>query len=207
MADEPADEPAGEPLASTPRRRGATRRPKGSAQSPATIALGEIVVGPAAPGRVSRIAAGPVVVEDGASVDGELVELRRSAVGRVEASQLSVDMGAIGAARAEHLTVERGAIGAALGEQVGVSRGYARSILARQVQLDRSAARVVIAADVRTNQTAVMFLVARKVSGDVRVVFDWRGAVAFGAAAGIAFALLRRVRGRRSEGQQPGRRS
>ena len=55
-------------------------------------------------------------------------------------------------------------------------------------------ARVVIAADVRTNQTAVMFLVARKVAGDVRVLLDWRGALAFGAAAGLVIALVRRAR-------------
>jgi hypothetical protein len=43
-----------------------------------------------------------------------------------------------------------------------------------------------------------MFLVARKVAGDVRVLLDWRGALAFGAAAGLVIALLRR--GRRSNG-------
>jgi hypothetical protein len=168
---------ADEPLAATPKRRASTRRPKGAAEPPATITPESVEV-----------------AEDGASLDAEHVQLRQSAVGRVDASQVTVEMGAIGAARAEHLTIERGAIGAALGEQVGVSRGYARSILARQVQLDRSAARIVIAADVRTNQTAVMFLVARKVAGDVRVLLDWRGALAFGAAAGLVIALVRRAR-------------
>jgi hypothetical protein len=40
-----------------------------------------------------------------------------------------------------------------------------------------------------------MFLVARRVSGDMRVLFDWRGALAFGAAAGLVFAVL--AKGRR----------
>ena len=158
-------------------RKATTRRPKGATDAP-TIVTPETIE----------------VVEDGASFDAEHVQLRQSAVGRVEATQVAVEQGAIGAARAEHLKVDRGAIGAALGEQVELSRGYARSILARQVQLDRAAARIVIAADVRTNQTAVMFLVARKVAGDVRVLFDWRGALAFGAAAGLVFGLIRRAR-------------
>jgi hypothetical protein len=75
-----------------------------------------------------------------------------------------------------------------------VSRGYVRSILARQVQLDRGAARVIIAADVRASQSAVMFLVARRVSGEMRVLFDWRGALAFGAATGLVFAFMTRLR-------------
>lgn len=183
---------ADEPQAAAPKRRSTPRRPKGAAEAPATIEP-QVIEVPAAEGRV-RAAARPIVVEDGASLDAEQVDIHRSAVGRVEANQVGVTQGAIGAARAEHVTVEQGAVGAAFGERVEVSRGYARSILARQVQLDRAAARVVIAADVRTNQTAVMFLVARKVAGDVRVLFDWRGAVAFGAALGIALGLIRRAR-------------
>ena len=39
-----------------------------------------------------------------------------------------------------------------------------------------------------------MFLVARRVSGEMRVLFDWRGALAFGAAAGVVLAALSRIR-------------
>jgi hypothetical protein len=141
--------------------------------------------------------AAPVVVEDGTSLAADRVLLQRSAVGRVEGGDINVEMGAVGAARVEHLSVDRGAVGAVMAGEVEVSRGYARSILARQVQLDRGAARIVIAADVRAQQSAVMFLVARRVSGDMRVLFDWRGALAFGAAAGAVFALLTRARRRR----------
>lgn len=138
----------------------------------------------------------PAVVEDSASLEADRVALRLSAVGRIEGGRVSVDQGAVGAVRADHLSVDRGAVGAAMADRVEVSRGYARSILGRQVQLDRGAARVVIAADVRAQQSAVMFLVARRVSGDIRVLFDWRGALAFGAAAGLVLAVLARLRRR-----------
>lgn len=141
-------------------------------------------------------AAGPVVAEDGTSLEADRVDVRLSAIGRVESSELSVAQGAVGAARTDHLTVEQGAVGAVMADRAEVSRGYVRSILARQVQLDRAAARVVIAADVNAQQTAVMFLIARRVAGDVRVLFDWRGALAFGAGAGLVFALLSRLRRR-----------
>jgi hypothetical protein len=142
---------------------------------------------------------GVVIDEDGIALDPNRVELRRSAVGRVDSGSLEVQQGAIGAARADHVTVDQGAVGAAMADHVEISRGYARSILSRQVQLDRAAARVVVAADVRADRSAVMFLVARKVEGNVRVLFDWRGAIAFGAVAGLVLALLRRGRGASSK--------
>jgi hypothetical protein len=138
----------------------------------------------------------PVVAEDGASLEAEQVALRLSAVGRVEAADLRVAQGAVGAARTEQLTVDQGAVGAVMADRAEISRSYARTIIARQVQLDRGAARVVIAADVNAQQSAVVFLVARRVAGDVRVLFDWRGALAFGAAAGLVVAVLSRLRRR-----------
>ena len=129
--------------------------------------------------------------EDGGALEGERVELRLSAVGMVDAGDVSFSQGALGAARAENVAVDKGAVGAAFASNVELSRGYARSILARQVQLDRAAARIVVAADVKAERSAVMFLVARRVTGDVRVLLDWRGAAAFGAVAGIILAILR----------------
>jgi hypothetical protein len=173
------DEPATAP------KRERSRRKAGATSSPTDAAGGQ----PSSP------APAPVIIE-GVSRATDRMDLRMTAVGRLEAGQVSVAQGAIGAARADHVSVDRGAVAAALGDRVEISRGYARSIVARQVQFDRAAARVVIAADVQANQTAVMFLVARKVSGDVKVLFDWRGALAFGAVAGLVIATLGRMRRR-----------
>jgi hypothetical protein len=52
----------------------------------------------------------------------------------------------------------------------------------------------VVAADVTTGgPTFVGVLLARRVIGDVKVLLDWRGALAFGAAAGLVAGLVRRV--------------
>jgi hypothetical protein len=40
--------------------------------------------------------------------------------------------------------------------------------------------------------SAALVLIAQRVSGDVRVLLDWRGALAFGAAFGLLVGLLRR---------------
>ncbi|HTK44174.1 MAG TPA: hypothetical protein VL749_02330 [Patescibacteria group bacterium] len=143
--------------------------------------------------RPEEMDATPALAEDGAGSDAERVELRLSAVGMVDAGDVHFTQGALGAARADNVSVDMGAVGAAMADRVEVSRGYARSILARQVSLDRAAARVVVAADVKADRSAVMFLVARRVTGDVRVLLDWRGAVAFGAVAGLVLGLLRRI--------------
>jgi hypothetical protein len=138
----------------------------------------------------------PGTFDDGTSVSADRMDIRAGAVGRVDAGEVTVTVGAIGATRADRVSVDKGALGAALAGNVEVSRGYARSILARQVQIDRAAARMIIAADVRAERTAVVFLLARRVSGDVRVLLDWRGALAFGAVAGLVGGLIARARRR-----------
>lgn len=185
------------PAAAPKRRKGrsAGGAPASSRPKPGEHAL----VARAEPAADPTTEAGPVtaVVEDGTSLVADQVELRMSAVGRVQADQVSIATGAIGAVRADVLSIDRGAVGAALADTVEVRQGYARSIIGRQVQLDRAAARVVIAADVQARQSAVMILIARRVNGDVRVLLDWRGALAFGAAAGLVVGLLSRIRRRR----------
>ncbi len=154
--------------------------------------------------RATRPARASTTAEaEGTALPADRMDVRARAVGRVEASEVSVAAGAVGAARADRITLDKGAVGAALANDVEVSRGYARSILARQVQIDRGAARMIVAADVRAERTAVVFMLARRVSGDVRVLFDWRGAIAFGAVAGLLAGLLARGRRRRAA---PGRR-
>jgi hypothetical protein len=51
----------------------------------------------------------------------------------------------------------------------------------------------VVAANVTLEkQTGTLVLIARRVEGNVRTVLDWRGALAAGAALGIAIGLLSR---------------
>src|SRR2546430_11113258 len=68
----------------------------------------------------------PVVAEDGASLEAEHVAIRLSAVGRVEAGDLSVDRGAVGAARTRQLTAEQGAVGAVMADRARIRSRDAR---------------------------------------------------------------------------------
>ena len=61
--------------------------------------------------------------------------------------------------------------------------------------------RTLVAADVTVSgPTGIGILIARRVVGDVKVLLDWRGALAFGAAAGLVAGIVRRV-GRPGKGR------
>ena len=136
----------------------------------------------------------PKVVEAGAAIEAQRVDVRMGAVGRVDSTDISVHQGAIGGARADRITIERGALGGALAREVQLSQGVARGVLAQSVRIEQSVVRSVVAADVTTGgPTFIGVLLARQVVGDVKVLLDWRGALAFGAAAGLVSSLIRRV--------------
>jgi hypothetical protein len=146
----------------------------------------------------------PAVADDGSAIEADRVDVRMGAVGRVDAGRLDVHQGAVGAARADTITVAQGALGAALADEVQIRQGVGRAILARTVAVEQSFVRTLVAGEVRIERaTGVGILIARKVVGDVRVLLDWRGALAFGAAFGLVVGLIRR--GRPSEQSPPGR--
>jgi hypothetical protein len=74
-----------------------------------------------------------------------------------------------------------------------------QGVIARDVFLEQAGARTVVANRVTMGRQSGAFLIlARSVEGDVRSLFDWRGALAFGAAFALVSAFLRgHIRGRR----------
>jgi hypothetical protein len=126
------------------------------------------------------------------------VDVHMGGIGRLEAEEVLVTMGGIGAARADEIGVRMGSIGAALAGEVNVTQGVAGSIVARQATVSQSLVRTLIARDVTLSRPSwVLVLIAGRVTGDARPLVDWRGALAAGAAMGIAGALLGRRRSRR----------
>jgi len=166
-----------------PRRRAAAARQADAdaASDPMPVA-GEAMVGaviePAPAGR------GPMTVTQGA-------------VGRAEATTLEVHQGAVGSVRADTVTVEQSAVGLAAAGEVHLRQAIARSILTGSARVEQSFVRTLVAGEVRIERaTGVGVLIARKVVGDVKVLLDWRGALAFGAAVGVVAGLVGRGRKR-----------
>ena len=125
------------------------------------------------------------------------VELRMGGIGRVHATDVSVEWGGIGTARADRVAVDRGSVGAALTGDLQVTQGMARTVLAREAHIEQSYVRTLIAGRVVAERpTGVLVMIARHVSGDIRPVLDWRGALAAGAGLGLVVSLFRVFRRR-----------
>ncbi len=125
------------------------------------------------------------------------LDLRMGAIGALDAEEVFVQWGAVGAARAERLDVELGTLGAALAGEARMSLGIAGSVAARDAVLEQSFVRTLIAQRVTANRpTGVVVMIAQHVSGDVRPLLDWRGAIFAGAAFGLVTAAVRVIRGR-----------
>ena len=66
-----------------------------------------------------------------------------------------------------------------------------RNVLARDIRFEQGLIGTAITGRATFERTSgVMLLVARNVDGNVKALMDWRGAIAFGAAAGLVIGLL-----------------
>ncbi len=121
------------------------------------------------------------------------VDVRQGGIGRVEATDVALSQGGIGIARGDRVSVEMGAIGVAIATEARVSQGFVRNVLARDLHFEQGLIGTVITGRATFERTGGVFLlVARNVDGNVKAVMDWRGALAFGAVAGLLIGLLRR---------------
>jgi len=141
-------------------------------------------------------AVAPSLVEDGAPIEADHVSVTMGAVGRVDSERLEVQRGAVGGVRADSVDVHLGVLGGALAGRASIRQSIVRGLAAREVGIEQSFVRTLVALEVRIERASfVGLLVARRVTGDVRVLLDWRGALAFGAAFGLVAGLVGRVRG------------
>lgn len=159
---------------------------------------GTTTTGTSLPAELPRSVSGETItVTQGGvpAVTATNVDVRQGGIGRARATDIAVSQGGVGAARADRVSVELGAIGAAMSGELTVTQGAVGSVLARDARIEQSVVRTMIANHVHVERTTgVLFMIARRVEGDVRVLFDWRGAAAFGAAFGVVVSLFRRRR-------------
>jgi hypothetical protein len=126
-------------------------------------------------------------------IGADTISVRQGAIRSARGREISVMQGAVGLARGESVDVTQGMLGTAFGGEVHARQSFVRFAGARDaIHLDQSAAWTVIANHAHVApRSLVVFLVARTADGEARPVFDWRGAIAFGAAFGIVRSLLR----------------
>jgi hypothetical protein len=126
------------------------------------------------------------------TVDATTVELQQGGITRVDARDVSVRQGGIAIARADRVTTDLGAIGISLSGASKVQRSFVRAMLARDVSVEQGAIWNLAAGRVTfQRQGFAGIVVAGRVDGNVKAVLDWRGALAFGAAFGLLWGILR----------------
>ena len=132
-----------------------------------------------------------------AEATADRVEVRMGGIGALDADEVFVQWGGVGAAKAQRVGVEFGSVGAAMAGQIHVTQGFAGSVLTREATIEQGIVRTLVAQRVHiARPSAVLVMIAQHVSGEVRPLLDWRGALAFGAAFGLVSGLLKLVRRR-----------
>ena len=135
--------------------------------------------------------AGPTQAGEVVSGAGQLT-IQQGGLGAVTAGEVSVTQGGIGAVRAQSVSVELGGIGAAMTNQLTVRQGLVGAVIARDASFEQAGVRSLVANHVAFGpNSGAAVVIAARVEGDVRPLFDWRAALAFGLAAGAIGALLR----------------
>jgi hypothetical protein len=114
-----------------------------------------------------------------ADVRADQVEIVQGGANRVDARTVTISQGGAGIVRATEVSVSQGGIGLASAERVSLEEGS--SVVA------------VAAGTANLGEGSnVMLLIARRASGDVRPLLDWRAMLALGAGFGLVVGLLRR---------------
>ena len=172
-------------------------------ESPAAPPVGQPVVEqePApTPAPIAQVAS--LRLERGgiAEASADTVEVRMGGIGALDADEVFVQWGGIGAARAKRVEVEFGSLGAAMAGELRVTQGFAGTVVAREATIEQGIVRTLFAQRVEVKRpSAVLVMIAQHVSGEIRPLLDWRGALAFGAAFSLVSGLVRAGRTRRNE--------
>ena len=116
-------------------------------------------------------------IRDAGDVVAGTVVIRQAGARSVKAREVAVRQGGIGRLEADTVSVAQGGVGMALSHD--------------ETTLQQAGAGVIVTRVAQISDSAVGFLIAREVHPqNVRVLFGVREAVAFGAAAGLAVALV-----------------
>jgi hypothetical protein len=146
-------------------------------------------------GGADHVEADRVSVSQGGitSVNAHDVDVRLGGIAYAHGEDISVNLGGVALARADRLTVERGSVGAAFARETHIRQGYARSVLAQEVRIDQGLVGTMVTGRATFERPGgVLMLIAGRVDGPVKAIFDWRAALAFGAAFGLVWGVIRR---------------
>jgi hypothetical protein len=181
----------------------APARDTGTATTPATApTAGAVLASPASDldrdlvGQgLDDVTTGTLRIQQGGvnNVNATNVDVVQGGIGRAQATDIAVSQGGIALAQGDKISLEMGGMALAIGREVRIVQGGAQNVFARDAHIEQAAVWSMAAGSVTFQRGgAVGILLARRVDGDVRVLLDWRGALAAGAVIGLLLGILRR---------------
>ena len=135
------------------------------------------------------------------AVEADTLTITRGALGGARAREVNVRMGAIGGVIAGTATSSMGSVGGLVARDARVSKSFVSGMAAQHASVETAIVRGMIAQNVTTGpRTFIGIAVAQNITGEAKVLLDWRGGLALGLAAGGVMSLLRLVRAGRRKG-------
>lgn len=134
---------------------------------------------------------------------GQNTTIRQGVALQVSAPTVEVTQGALGLTQTQNVVCSASALGAvAASGSVALDQSVAKVVGAQQeVSLEQSLAGVVVASKATVESSNVVFLVAGRVEGKVTPLFDWKGALVFGAAFGLVAGVIIRLKNAFNRGE------
>ena len=128
---------------------------------------------------------------------GDALDLRLGRVEALNAEEVTADRSAIGRIRARYVRLRQGPVGVVMGRDVELRQSAGLVLAATELNVERSAGQWLIGGLVQARQVFAIAVVAGRIEGQVKCLFDARGAFAFGAGAALMTGLRRLLTRRR----------
>lgn len=122
---------------------------------------------------------------------GSNLELREFSVRSLEASHVDVEKCAVGKVRGGTVGLNQSAAGATLARDVSLTRSAGGLVVGGKVIAEQSGTQWLVGGLVQARNVFAITVIAARVEGQVKCLFDTKGAFAFGAGIAVAASLLR----------------
>jgi hypothetical protein len=124
-------------------------------------------------------------------LDGDALDLQLARVEALNAAEVTAERSVVGRIRARYVRLRQSPAGIVLGRDVELRQSAGLVLAATELNVERSAGQWLIGGLVQARQVFAVAVVAGRIEGQVKCLFDARGAFAFGAGAALMTGLLR----------------
>jgi hypothetical protein len=128
------------------------------------------------------------VLRDGSGLQ---LEVGKGGPGPGATDTMPVTQTAVWRVRGRAVDLKQSAVGAVLARDVKLYQGAGAVLAGGKVSVEQSVGQWLVGGLVQARQVFAVAVIAGKVEGQVRCLFDARGAFAFGAGAALVTGLLR----------------